>query len=148
MNDWYNDPPEEPESPECCGEEMCVKEDGTAFCETCGGEVEPCSWDEEPETETKTPREKRLESGIKSFVHAFAGDAFDGAGNSLQSAIGELAQYLEPHPDDEKYETRVHLDFHVSPPEPPAKCPHGNKWHECNACFAASDFAYDASRGK
>ena len=36
MNDWYNDPPETPEPPECCGEMMEVDEDGDCECMTCG----------------------------------------------------------------------------------------------------------------
>lgn len=91
MNDWYNDPPEEPETPECCGEEMNVKEDGTAFCACCFRTITP-----EPEPEE-----------------------LEGEG------MGDLP-----------------------PPEPPAKCPHGNEWNDCNACYVASDLAYDASRGK
>ena len=26
------------------------------------------------------------------------------------------------------------------------KCPHGNKWHSCDACDFASDIAFDAAR--
>jgi hypothetical protein len=29
-----------------------------------------------------------------------------------------------------------------------ALCPHGNKSHECNACYVASDLAYDANGEK
>ena len=28
----------------------------------------------------------------------------------------------------------------------PALCPHGNKPEDCNACYVASDMAYDAAR--
>lgn len=41
------------------------------------------------------------------------------------------------------------IDDHYEPvdmPEEDPLCPHGNRWHECDACFAASDFAYDAAR--
>lgn len=28
----------------------------------------------------------------------------------------------------------------------PEKCPHGNEWHNCDACDHASDIAYDTAR--
>jgi len=36
MNDYWNDPPEEPEMPECCDEVMMLKDNGDCVCETCG----------------------------------------------------------------------------------------------------------------
>lgn len=36
MNDWYNDPPEEPEVPECCNTEMEVLDTGDCLCSVCG----------------------------------------------------------------------------------------------------------------
>jgi hypothetical protein len=48
MNDYWNDPPEEWEPPECCEEIMEVLEDGTCVCANCGKllteiyESEPC----------------------------------------------------------------------------------------------------------
>lgn len=30
--------------------------------------------------------------------------------------------------------------------EGPEKCPHGNEWHQCDACDHLSDLAYDAAR--
>lgn len=41
MNDYWNDPPEYPDPPECCGEEMEIHDDGTATCAKCGETVEP-----------------------------------------------------------------------------------------------------------
>lgn len=42
MNDYWNDPPEQPEIPECCGDEMLVDEKtGAAFCHQCGKRIEP-----------------------------------------------------------------------------------------------------------
>ncbi len=41
MNDYWNDPPEYPEPPECCGDEMNVTEDGTCVCAKCGKRIEP-----------------------------------------------------------------------------------------------------------
>ena len=40
MTDWYNDPPEEAEMPECCGREMIVDAAGECLCEVCGGKLE------------------------------------------------------------------------------------------------------------
>lgn len=36
MKDYWNDPPEVPEVPECCDEIMTVDEDGDCQCEICG----------------------------------------------------------------------------------------------------------------
>lgn len=36
MNDYWNDPPESPEPPECCGEFMEIGENG-CWCPNCGG---------------------------------------------------------------------------------------------------------------
>jgi hypothetical protein len=36
MNDYWNDPPEEPEVPECCDNIMDVDEHGACSCATCG----------------------------------------------------------------------------------------------------------------
>lgn len=41
MNDYWNDPPEEDEFFECCGEAMNVTEDGVCFCPKCGKRIEP-----------------------------------------------------------------------------------------------------------
>jgi len=62
MQDYWNDPPECPEVPECCDQEMTVSENGDCLCETCGqiiereSDIEPMPDNEEPidfkETET------------------------------------------------------------------------------------------------
>lgn len=36
MQDYWNDPPEVPEIPECCDEVMEVDEHGNCRCMTCG----------------------------------------------------------------------------------------------------------------
>jgi hypothetical protein len=36
MNDWYNDPLETPEPPECCDDYMIDFEDGVCICPVCG----------------------------------------------------------------------------------------------------------------
>jgi len=41
MNDYWNDPPEYPETPECCGDVMNVTDNGTCICPTCGRRIEP-----------------------------------------------------------------------------------------------------------
>jgi len=40
MTDYWNDPPETPELPECCGEEMDAREDGSCLCIYCGRTVD------------------------------------------------------------------------------------------------------------
>ena len=35
MHDYWNDPPETPEMPECCDQEMTVDKDGNCICELC-----------------------------------------------------------------------------------------------------------------
>jgi len=46
MNDYWNDPPEEPEVPECCEMEMECDRNGVLWCKNCGAQIEP---DPEPE---------------------------------------------------------------------------------------------------
>tara|TARA_B110000503_G_C7104053_1_gene395135 strand:+ start:167 stop:397 length:231 start_codon:yes stop_codon:yes gene_type:complete len=41
MNDYWNDPPQDDEPPECCGEYMTVDESGGCHCESCGRRIEP-----------------------------------------------------------------------------------------------------------
>ena len=41
MNDYWNDPPDHPEPPECCGDIMDVPEDGACLCPKCGKRIEP-----------------------------------------------------------------------------------------------------------
>jgi len=40
MNDYWNDPPEEPEIPECCDLEMTVDNDGNCKCSVCNATIE------------------------------------------------------------------------------------------------------------
>ena len=40
MNDYWNDPPEYPEIPECCDLEMIVDDDGNCKCSICGATIE------------------------------------------------------------------------------------------------------------
>lgn len=42
MNDYWNDPPEDPIPPECCGEDMDVTTNGVCVCHKCGKRIEPC----------------------------------------------------------------------------------------------------------
>lgn len=56
MNDWYNDPPDYPEPPECCGEMMDVTEDGACVCSMCGARIEPAAeYDPGPEPVIELP---------------------------------------------------------------------------------------------
>jgi hypothetical protein len=41
MNDYWNDPPDYPEPPECCGDIMDVTDDGVCVCCACGKRIEP-----------------------------------------------------------------------------------------------------------
>ena len=41
MNDYWNDPPEMPEPPECCGDIMDVTDDGACVCPKCKKRIEP-----------------------------------------------------------------------------------------------------------
>ena len=42
MNDYWNDPPEEYEPPECCGEPMDIDpRTGACSCAKCGKRIEP-----------------------------------------------------------------------------------------------------------
>lgn len=94
MNDYWNDPPETPEPPECCGDYMDIDTKGACVCGKCGKRIEP---DAGCEPELGLPGEPWTEESDR----------------------------LAPMG---------------------AKCPHGNPWFDCNACAAASDFAYDAAR--
>lgn len=41
MRDFWNDPPEYPEAPECCEDEMEINDDGSCVCAHCGKRIEP-----------------------------------------------------------------------------------------------------------
>jgi hypothetical protein len=41
MNDYWNDPPDYPDLPECCGDIMDVTDDGACVCPSCGKRIEP-----------------------------------------------------------------------------------------------------------
>jgi len=40
MNDYWNDPPEQEEVPECCDNVMSVDDHGNCKCVTCGKTIE------------------------------------------------------------------------------------------------------------
>lgn len=56
MHDYWNDPPEYPEPPECCDQEMTVDESGTCRCEVCGKTIEP-----EPDIEPPPTNEEPID---------------------------------------------------------------------------------------
>jgi hypothetical protein len=59
MQDFWNDPPETPEPPECCGDYMDVDEKtGACSCPKCGKRIEPpadIGPDPEPEVSEAWP---------------------------------------------------------------------------------------------
>lgn len=56
MNDFWNDPPEQPEVPMCCEEYMDVTPEGALICKTCGKRIEP------------QPDEPSIDFGQESFT--------------------------------------------------------------------------------
>jgi len=67
MNDYWNDPPEEPEIPECCELLMIVDIDGNCKCFECGAtieaqpDIEPLDEPSEPwPTEDEEPPESEI----------------------------------------------------------------------------------------
>lgn len=49
MRDYWNDPPEAPEAPQCCGDFMTVEASGAAVCPTCRRRIDPPPDPEPPE---------------------------------------------------------------------------------------------------
>ena len=60
MNDYWNDPPDYPEAPECCDEMMEVLDDGTCKCNKCG-KVNCIDCDPEPIFEEADPESYLLD---------------------------------------------------------------------------------------
>jgi hypothetical protein len=60
----------------------------------------------------------------------------------------ECHRRIEPQQEpDPSWEINVNDEVDIDlTEEGPAECPHGNPWSECDACFHASDIAYDAAR--
>jgi hypothetical protein len=54
MNDYWNDPPEDYEPPECCNEPMDIKTTGVLSCAKCGKRIEP-KQDPIPDPEIELP---------------------------------------------------------------------------------------------
>lgn len=94
MNDHHLDPHDQPEPPECCGEEMDILDDGSCICIVCGCSVAHQDYPDPPDDKGDWERDQMLDQDL--------------AGQEL--------------------------------------CPHGNEWHECDACDHASDIAYDTAR--
>jgi len=57
MNDYWNDPPEQPEPPQCCDEIMDVDDKGACVCSKCGKRIEP------PKEEVPEPADVELPDG-------------------------------------------------------------------------------------
>jgi len=61
MNDYWNDPPEEPEVPECCDLEMRYDEKrGCLWCINCGAHIDMPE-DIEPVDEPEPPTFKEIQ---------------------------------------------------------------------------------------
>lgn len=60
MNDYWNDPPDYPEPPECCDDVMEVLDDGTCKCNKCG-KVNRIDCDPEPIFEEADPESYLLD---------------------------------------------------------------------------------------
>jgi hypothetical protein len=56
-SDWWNDPPDYPEPPECCDDAMEVFDDGVCLCSHCGLRIDTCvpDWDPGPEPIVELP---------------------------------------------------------------------------------------------
>ena len=61
MNDYWNDPPEYDEPPECCEDIMQQLEDGTCVCEHCSKRIEPAQDIEPVDIEPWPPLEEMPE---------------------------------------------------------------------------------------
>lgn len=69
MNDWWNDPPETQEPPECCEELMEQLSDGGCLCLKCGRRLAPDMATPEPSHE-----EERLD-GVHALSERFEAQA-------------------------------------------------------------------------
>ena len=102
MQDYWNDPPEQPETPDCsksgCGGVgdwvRDTPQGQVVRCCQCGTE-QVVEWDVDPE---------------------------------------------DAGPQDQETE------IDPTPPEQPARCPHGAEWGDCGACDHLGDLEYDAAR--
>ena len=99
MNDYWNDPPEEPELPSC---------------PVCDGYADFLRDD-------KSGQVLKCEECDHTWTIPFP---------------------VEPEDPPEEV---VRDDDNV-PEYAEEKCPHGNRWENCDACDHASDLAYDAAR--
>lgn len=93
MNDYWNDPPECADYPECCDEEMECLECGDLICHVCGKKIEPQP-DVEPLPEIELPDDyfDRIEPDFEMCRHGnFWGDcgACDHEGDLAYDALRE-----------------------------------------------------------
>lgn len=55
MNDYWNDPPEQPDVPECCNETMWLTFEGGCICKTCGNVIAPPKDEPQETADVKLP---------------------------------------------------------------------------------------------
>ena len=80
MRDYYNDPPECPEAPECCDREMECYDDGSSRCPLCGATVDPPR-DIEPLEYEYIDRDKCRDCGGRHPTNADCCDEQDDGGD-------------------------------------------------------------------
>jgi hypothetical protein len=74
MKDYWNDPPEYPEAPECCDDEMEISEDGRCSCPHCGKVIEPqTEYDPGPKPIVELPEDYYF-TGPDECLHGNHGD--------------------------------------------------------------------------
>ena len=92
MNDYRNDPPEQPEPSECCDEIMDVDAKGACVCSKCGKRIEPQPDIEPPKDKPWTDDDERMVNMGEKCPHGsewFSCDACDHASDLAYDAARE-----------------------------------------------------------
>jgi hypothetical protein len=100
-------------------------------------------WNDLPEGD-EPPQCPKCGDGFGELVTLYASDGDSGECWQCDECGHRWPFVAEEYLEPEDFE--IPADY--EPPEPPALCPHGNDWAECNACMIAGDLAYDAAREK
>jgi len=125
MNDYWNDPPDDPDLPPCpkCGSgETDIETTGDAalICRDCDH-----VWTPKPAQEPPLELFQDAPRGIANHC------------DRCGAALEQFAQSVHVCP--------YGFGCADTPPEP-VTCPHGNPPGECNACDYLADEAFDAAR--